>query len=928
MSAARLFVGRAAELERIGAALEQARHSRSGGLFVLGEPGVGKSRLIIEAEQMALNCGIRVARAGCLPFMAPLPLDPVLGLLRSLGRPVGGSIRASSRELFALVVEHVEQVTLQGPVLLCLDDLQWSDAATIDLVQHCLERLRDLPIAWLLAARNGRSQERIARRLEHGRVLEQIELSPLTDAETQLLAEAALGRAYVGAELLSVLYERTGGNAFLYLELLRAVSATGVEARESAIGAPAAAEAIVPASVSDSIDERAERLAAVARMALSWAAILPEPFSHGELRSVAGPEPAGALGELADGDFLLAGADGHWSFVHSLIRDAVYAGLPQAERVRRHGLVADVLLDGPPERLAPQLEHARRFTAAADVYTRLGESALAIGQGEDATRLFERAEELAGTARDQPLARQARVGLVLALLDSGAGGRAHQLARTLRRDMRTHASAEEQLRFLSRYATATINVRDEADVETARDALAEAEPLLASADCAIVSETLATRAWISLRLNEVARALADADAAAALLPDNPPPDLEARVLNAAGLAIGIGRSATEGIEVLTRATDRALQAGLPLEAARAHTNLAYLYELTGDLEAVRTHVRLGLAIPGAPAAMTAALHANLSYNEAQLGRLDTALGHALTGLRIASSLGLGMEARIARALGFIHLWRGELAASRRVLETSKIIAGDPRDPAATALWGELLEAEGSIAQALEHYRQGLSFEDATSLDCELGLARTAVALGDVALARTALARIVELTRRWPQGEWMYEETQAWVASAEGRIDDAVTHFRTAAEHTSRAYDAVRLRLEAGRLAGDRDDVKAAIDAFEQMGAARAADRGRGIARSLGMRVGQRRGPAGALSPREQEVAHLVAAGRTNAEIAYSLFLSQRTVERHVSSILVKLDYRSRVQIATDAAAGRLPGARVAVGQNQIVAADPTTGGSC
>jgi DNA-binding NarL/FixJ family response regulator len=74
-----------------------------------------------------------------------------------------------------------------------------------------------------------------------------------------------------------------------------------------------------------------------------------------------------------------------------------------------------------------------------------------------------------------------------------------------------------------------------------------------------------------------------------------------------------------------------------------------------------------------------------------------------------------------------------------------------------------------------------------------------------------------------------------------------------------------------------------------------------------MRPGRRRTPAGLLTQREQEVAHLVAAGRTNAEIAAMLYLSPRTVERHVSNILTKLRYRSRVQIATDAAAGRLPG---------------------
>jgi DNA-binding NarL/FixJ family response regulator len=80
-----------------------------------------------------------------------------------------------------------------------------------------------------------------------------------------------------------------------------------------------------------------------------------------------------------------------------------------------------------------------------------------------------------------------------------------------------------------------------------------------------------------------------------------------------------------------------------------------------------------------------------------------------------------------------------------------------------------------------------------------------------------------------------------------------------------------------------------------------------------MRPGRRHTHAGALTGREQEIAQLVAIGHTNAEIATSLYLSPRTVERHISNILTKLGYRSRIQIATDAAAGRLAGASAAYG---------------
>jgi DNA-binding CsgD family transcriptional regulator len=901
------LIGRSRELERVEQLLAAATQGRGGGLFLLGEPGVGKSRLIDEAARIAVERGIRAARAACLALTTPLPLDPVLALARALGLGFASPANGSSRELFWMLVERLEQATVSGTVLLCLDDVQWSDAATMDFVHYCLARLRDVPLVWLLAARSGRSQARIAYRLERDGLLEPLELSTLSGAETRQLAEATLGPRELSEDMLAVVYERTDGNAFLCLEVLRALTSSGAAEREQS----ASVELLVPASVRSAIEDRADALSPAASVTLEWAALLPEPFGIDELMAVSGAELESGPEELVDGGFLIGGADGRWSFVHALIRDAVYGRFSEAERVRRHGIVADALAGGPLERLAPQLERAHRWREAADTYARLGESALVVGQGEDAAGLFERSEQLADLSHDRPSVRRARAGRVYALLVAGAGEQAHTVATELREELRAGADSDERLRFLVRYATTAITVRDATDVELVGDALAEAEPLLEHADAAVLAEALATRAWAALRVSEHRRGLADAEAARALLVADVEPELEARVLNVTGLAIGLVRSATEGIETLERAAKQALQARLPSEAARAFVNLGYLYELTGDLDAMLVQIRRGLAIEGTPAAISATLHGNLAYHEAFRGNLDAALAHGLASLRLAERCRIDTQARFARGLGFIHVWRGELSATRRLLEQYKLTARDPRDADATELCGLLLEEEGAISDAFEQYVQGMTPNGPTAIECARGVARTAVELRDVPAARAALARIDELSGRWPMGEWMRTEACGWVAVGEGRIEDAIAQFRAAQTGSPRVYDAARMRLEAARLSGDRAELRAAVDAFEQMGALRAADRGRAIGRSLGIRLGRHRAPAGVLSPREREVAQLVAAGRTNDEIATSLFLSPRTVEHHVSNILTKLHFRSRIQIATEAAAGRLPGATLA-----------------
>jgi DNA-binding NarL/FixJ family response regulator len=223
----------------------------------------------------------------------------------------------------------------------------------------------------------------------------------------------------------------------------------------------------------------------------------------------------------------------------------------------------------------------------------------------------------------------------------------------------------------------------------------------------------------------------------------------------------------------------------------------------------------------------------------------------------------------------------------------------------------LLELEADLGGALLRYEQATDLEEPVSIWCSAGVVRVAVHLGEVDKARAMIDHVDDLKARWPVGEWLSQASRAWLAAGESRTQDAIAYFRSAIERCYRVYERTELRLEAARLAADGGAVEATIGAFEQMGAARQADRARAIARELGMRPGRRRNRAGVLSAREHEVAQLIAAGYTNTEIAGSLYLSPRTVEHHVSNVLTKLGFRSRVQIAAEAAAGRLPGVEAA-----------------
>ena len=443
-----------------------------------------------------------------------------------------------------------------------------------------------------------------------------------------------------------------------------------------------------------------------ARRASDWAAVLPQPFTFAELEAVAGASAAGAPEELADAGFLIKHDDGRWGFVHSIVHDAVYDRMAEAERIRRHGAVADALADGPPERVAPQLERARRFGEAAATYLKLAERSLNRGQGEDAVRLYALAAELASTAHDQPLSRQARAGRVLALVRAGRADEAQRAASELRAELRETGDPDERLRFLSRFATELMLVQNTGDLDLARDALEEAEPLIEQADGVTLADALATRAWLSLRSGESARALADAERAAELAHDSDDAALQATVLNALGLAIGMARSAAEGIPVLERAAQHALAADLPAQAGRAYANLAYLAEHAGrSARRWRAYARQRAgASTASPRPTAASLHSNLASAVGLLGDLDGALPHHLAAMRLAARAGPRAQQAAANGLAYVHIWRGEARGSAAAAgELRGASRTAPMDTRAAGLWGLLREAEGAPADALAHY---------------------------------------------------------------------------------------------------------------------------------------------------------------------------------------------------------------------------------
>jgi DNA-binding NarL/FixJ family response regulator len=188
----------------------------------------------------------------------------------------------------------------------------------------------------------------------------------------------------------------------------------------------------------------------------------------------------------------------------------------------------------------------------------------------------------------------------------------------------------------------------------------------------------------------------------------------------------------------------------------------------------------------------------------------------------------------------------------------------------------------------------------------VGRARIAFGAGDAATLERLARSAAEAEAHGPKS-FSVRALITGLASLLAGDARALASTVAAVDAIRNLYDAAFVRLVIGEATGDVDCLRSAALAFDAMGTQSLADRARSAARRNGLRLGSPRNQSRALSERLRSVAIAIAAGRTNAEIASSLHLSPRTVEKHVSALLTHFDVRSRVEIAGIILRGELAG---------------------
>jgi DNA-binding CsgD family transcriptional regulator len=909
-----VIVGRGPELAAVAAVLDSARGGRSAALCLEGEPGIGKTTLLDAAEGTApdflrvrttgVTTDLELGHAALLDVLLPLrehlgavPAPQRDALSSALGWSGGAApgdrylVAAGTLALLAAAAE-------ERPVLVVVDDVQWVDRESRVALAFAARRLAHDRVAVLLARRTGPDTDDLAG-------LPRLRLGGLAAVDAAVLLG---GR--VAAALVDPLVAATGGNPLALGEAVRQLTA---EQRRGSAPLPD----VLPVGdrVTAAFERSLQGLSGPARRALVLAAASWEPEAGPVVAALraAGMDPDTSVEEAERSGALTVEA-GSLAFAHPLLRAAVWQAATPAERRSAHAALARAVVDHPDREVRHRAQAATGHDA--DLATRLEELAAQerVRRGYAAASVLqERAARLHPSALRAAGARAAAVedallsGDVRRVRAVGAevlGGPA---------DAPTRARVLLGLGVLEEYAGSLPQARE---LLTAAAALGEGSVRL---------RALAELATVGYRLGSLEAMVAAADALQAGA-DSADPEHEMLACLCRGAALAFSGRWDEAYAPSLRALEL-LESAPALNEPR-HLVWGVAASWAGELERGLASVdrRLDTARAlGALGVLPLALSL-IAGAVMLLGRHQD--GYALAGEAVELGTELGYVADVAIAyelLAWQQAARGlhaeaeaSLAESRRLSEVAGV--------SAVAVHVHLVDAfaalcRGDLERVVVVLERRLAADGGRLPrgDYPLGVAPDLVeaylGLGRRDEAVALATRHAELHRDSPEPEpGAHAARLAGLLAVDEAAADAA--FAAAYEAHRDPYEAARTRLlhgsrlrRAGRRVEARQQLRAAADDFAALGLDGWAARAREELAATGQTA--RRGPqeGDQLTSQETRVALLVARGMANREIAAALFLSPRTVEHHVASVLRKRSLRSRTELAAAFTAAP-PGARV------------------
>ncbi|WP_329529818.1 AAA family ATPase (plasmid) [Streptomyces sp. NBC_01450] len=913
--------GRDREIAAVRDALDAVRGGRGACVVVEGTPGVGKSRLLAELDEMARRSGFDVVSVRADELDQYAAGAALQSALQSAPQSFDGSDRAAAavddQRLWLLdsITDALEDRAQRAPVAVLVDDAQWADPATLFVLRTLPGRLAASRILWVLAVRSDTERPTVARvreDLEHLGA-RWLTLGPLPQQELQHIATDVLGvRPSPG---LVRLLRGVGGNPFLAIELVRAFADTdaAMEAGEASLLHDG-----IPASFRRSITARLERLPEDAVRLLQVGSVLGREFDFGTAARMLG-RPVGSLlsGAEAALNAGLLSADGpRLAFRHDLIRQAFHENLPLAIRTALHREAADslrgigarsaevawhVVMSGGPvddEAVTTLTTAVRELSSSApDAAADLAQRVAGLLPPHDRRRiplLTDAAEYLGRTRRVhealdlvdatlpeglEPL-QEACLRLVAAEIHQAAGDDAAAMTHLQQALDLPALPADLRVRLLKTKATGHVYLGDITAAEQTGPWLVEAS--YRSDDPAVVVSAMVFQSQTSFYRGRLPRALELAEEAT-----------RRAGTQSAALYLRPPRIPALWLATVLTATDR----------------LADTERILREGQREAEAMGLGWSLPHWHAARACAL--------LEQGALDDAAVEAESSLMVADELEITLPNPQARSvLAMVEIRRGDLTKARDHLRAAETAPGTHTQrygPWVSLAHAALADAEGEDGEAAVALTASFTSREPTRLlaippSHWPGIVRIALRGEDPSVAQAVSGALRGLTAQ-DESRQIIEAVRAHIDGLLHRdpraLETAITGYRS----TGRPLALAAACEDLGELMTASGDTTSAIPYFEESGhlasasgAGRDQERIRGRLRQLGVRTAPVRnhtaGPQewGNLTESERKVIPLVLEGITNRAIADRLYVSVHTVNTHMKHIFTKLGINSRVEL--------------------------------
>jgi len=445
------LIGREPQLAGLRRVLTRGREGNGGVALIVGEAGVGKSRLLRAMTDQAREAGFFVLSGACFEAERSIPYAPLLDLVRLFAGAASPAVVAhvlapaaselvtifpelgpvlpdatpnsttdpetNKRRLFHALAQMITTLARTQPVLVTFEDVQWSDDATLELVFHLARSHSTQPVVIVLTYRGeeaGPQLSRLVADLERARVVSEIPVERLGRGDVGAMLQAIFGpRDTLGDEFLHLLHGLTEGNPFFVEETLKSLIVGGDLARTGGAWQARPLERVrVPKTAVEAVRRRLAALTIPARDVASTAAVAGRRFDFGLLQTLTNHDEKELLAlvkELIAAQLVVEESAERFAFRHALTREAIYAELLARERVALHREVAAALerqyahaLDGVVEALAYHAWEAGDWARAATYAARAGAHAAALSAPREAVAHLDRAFSASERAGAEP----------------------------------------------------------------------------------------------------------------------------------------------------------------------------------------------------------------------------------------------------------------------------------------------------------------------------------------------------------------------------------------------------------------------------------------------------------------------------------------------------------------------------------------------